>query len=58
MPDNPQHSGCPKKGTIDELAQDALDKLGRIATTDKKIEMQLGTVKDNLRQILADHHHL
>ena len=56
MPEKTQP--CPKKGEIDKLANDALDEIGKIVTTDKKIEMQLGTVKEKLVRIAGDHHHL
>ena len=49
---------CPKKDKIDKLAQDALDEIGKIEATDRKLEMQLNTVKDKLQAIMGDHHHL
>jgi hypothetical protein len=53
--DKPQ---CPKKDTIDDHAQKALDAIGRIVGTDKKLEMQLEPVKQHLKDIMGDHHHL
>jgi hypothetical protein len=56
MPDNDKPRNCPKKDTIDKEAQKALDEIGRIVGTDKKLEMQLQTVKDHLQHIMGDHH--
>lgn len=47
---------CVKKDKIDKLAQKALDELGKIKTTDRKLEMRLDTVKEKLEEIMADHH--
>ena len=54
MPEKKQN--CPKKDKIDKLAKDALDEIGKIKTTDRKLEMQLETVKDKLEEIMGDHH--
>ena len=54
MPDKEEK--CPKKDKIDKLAQDALDEIGKIVATDTKLTMHLDTVKDNLKQIMGDHH--
>jgi CheY-specific phosphatase CheX len=54
MPNNK----CPKKDTIDKLANDALKEIGKIVTTDTQLTMHLDTVKEKLVQIAADHHHL
>jgi hypothetical protein len=56
MPEKAQP--CPKKDKIDKLAKDALDEIGKIVTTDTQLTMRLGTVKEKLVQIAADHHHL
>ena len=54
MPENAQD--CPKKGKIDKLAQDALDELGKVVTSDNKLKMHLDVVKDHLVNIMGDHH--
>jgi CheY-specific phosphatase CheX len=54
MPENAQR--CPKKDKIDKLANDALEEIGKIVTTDTKVKMHLDTVKDNLTKITGDHH--
>jgi hypothetical protein len=56
MPDQPPK--CPKKDTIDDEAQAALDELGKVVTSDNKLKMHLDVVKDHLKTILGDHHHL
>jgi len=56
MPEKAQP--CPKKDTIDKLANDALAEIEKIVTTDTQLTMHLGTVKDKLIKIAGDHHHL
>ena len=56
MPDKEQR--CPKKDKIDKLAQDALDKIGKLVETNQELDLQLEPVKANLREIMRDHHHL
>jgi len=61
MPDKPQNDKpqkCPKKDTIDDEAQAALDELGKVVPSDNKLKMHLDVVKDHLTKILGDHHHL
>jgi hypothetical protein len=48
---------CAEKEKIDKEAREALEEIGRIATTDKKLTMRLRAVRDHLTNIMADHHH-